>query len=118
MVEIINVDTQEKIEKLKLGSALTFEGCNISQESLNNLMNWIKKYTEMKTERVYVISGNTMNTIYNLTGNNAYPDDLHIVCIDLDDMVDFNKIIIPRFSVGGRWLDDVINNNLMREGKK
>ena len=54
-----------------------------------------------------------MNTIYNLTKVNMYPDDLNIVCVDLNDMKEPDKITLPRFDVGGRWLDDVIENNLM-----
>jgi hypothetical protein len=27
-------------------------------------------------------------------------------------------IVIPRFEVGGRWFDDVVDNNRMREESK
>ena len=32
-------------------------------------------------------------------------------------MEDFNKIIMPRFDVGGRWMDDIYDNNVRRESR-
>ena len=49
-----------------------------------------------------------MNDKYNLTDNNAYKEDLTIVSV-----IDINplKIALKRFSVGGRWFDDIVDNN-------
>ena len=33
----------------------------------------------------------------------------------LDDIEDPTKIAIPRFQVGGRWFDDIVDNNRRRE---
>ena len=82
------VTTEEQIKKL--GSALTWEGLKVDEEK----------------RKIYVISGKLMNRLYNA----GYPDDLNIVCVDLYDLEDFNKIVLRRFSVGARWLDDVISN--------
>jgi hypothetical protein len=53
-----------------------------------------------------------MNEQYGLTGNNAYPKHVNIVSvIDIDQM----KVAIPRFSIGARWFDDIVDNNAHRE---
>ena len=56
-----------------------------------------------------------MNEKYHLTGDNAYKDELTILCIKQEDLSNVKGIIIPRFEIGGRWLDDVIENNISRE---
>ena len=96
-----------------LGSALTLEGLN--EDSIGDFLDWIKKYTPMKNEIAYVIKGKTMNSVYGLTGDNSYPDDLTIVSVKLEDMEDSSKIIIPRFQIGAKWFDDIVANNQTRE---
>lgn len=98
------VTTEEQIKKL--GSALTWEGLKVDEENINALFNWIEEFTPVLQRKIYVISGKLMNDLYNAD----YPDDLNIVCVDLNDMEDFNKIVLRRFSVGARWLDDIISN--------
>ena len=49
-----------------------------------------------------------------LPGNNRYPDDLNIVSIT---NINQAKIAIPRFQVGGRWFDDIVNNLKSRKDK-
>lgn len=56
-----------------------------------------------------------MNDNYNLTGSNAYPNNLTLISIKTDDIKNLNAIIIPRFEVGGRWFDDIVDNNARRE---
>ncbi len=104
----------KNLEELKaLGSALTMEG--LIDEAIPDFLDWIKKYTPILKEDVYITKGATMNKVLNLTGDNAYLDDLTIVSVRLEDMQNPNAVILPRFAVGARWLDDIINNNLMRE---
>lgn len=110
-MEIIRLTDLNELNAL--GSALTIEG--LSEESIPDFMDWVKKYTPMKKEIAYVIKGKTMNCIYNLTGNNAYPNDCTIVSIKLEDMKNSGAIVIPRFEIGGRWFDDIVNNNSMRD---
>ena len=99
-----------------LGSALTLEG--LAEESIPDFINWVKEYTPMRNETAYIIKGKTMNDIYRLTGDNAYPDDCTIVSIKLEDMEDSMKVVIPRFQIGARWFDDIVGNNEMRERAK
>lgn len=69
----------------------------------------------MKHEIFYKISGKVMNEYYGLTGDNAYPDALTICSMKLADIENVGAIIIPRFQIGGRWFNDVVDNNARRE---
>jgi hypothetical protein len=47
-----------------------------------------------------------------LSGDNAYHNNLNIVSVtNINPM----PIALARFEVGGRWFDDVVDNNAMRE---
>lgn len=111
MTDIIYV--KDKLEIEALGSALTLEG--LAESSIDEYLDWIEEHTKLKTRKAYVIRGKLMNDLYKLTGDNAYPDSLTIVAVDLDDIEDVNKIVLPRFEINARWLDDIIENNLERE---
>ncbi len=110
-MEIVNYNTTEVLNEL--GSALTIEG--LREDSYQEFLDWIKQFTPLKSERVYVINGNDMNKICNLTGDNAYNNDIHIVSVKLEDMEDFSAVLIPRFQINARWLDDIVWNNAQRE---
>lgn len=113
------VTNKEQLDELYNSSALTLIGLENSDESINQFIDWIKKYSEVSNPlNVYIISGSTMNKQYNLTGNNRYNDDLTIVSIKNQDIKQLMRIVIPRFEIGGRWFDDIVNNNAWREEEK
>ena len=58
--------------------------------------------------------GKVMNDFYDLSGNNRYPDDSHIVSV-ID--IDLCKVTFKRFEIGGRWFDDIVDNNASREAE-
>lgn len=106
------VTTKAELNHLYNSSALTLEG--LAEESIPDFVNWLEENTTFTTDNldVFVISGKVMNDEYLLYGDNAYPDDLTIVSvIDIDMM----KVTIPRFSIGARWFDDIVDNNKMRQ---
>lgn len=109
---IENVTTKEQLDKLYNNSAFTIEG--LVEESIVDLIAWLEENTTFTTDEpvVYVIKGNVMNEMYNLHGDNAYPNDLTIISV-ID--IDLLKIVTKRFLVGGRWFDDVVDNNVRRE---
>ena len=117
-MNIINVTTREQLNALYNQSALTWEGLSSDEENLNAVRNWLKEHEgilENTEPTFHIITGEFMNTQYELTGSNAYPEDCTIVSVtDIDQMV----IVIPRFEVGGRWFDDIVDNNAMREESK
>lgn len=95
----------------QLGAALTFEGLALSEASLNGLYDWLEDLTPVSQHVVYYVTGADMNKWYGLNGSDVeYPDDLNIVMIDLNDMHNPEKLILARFAVGGKWLNDVIDN--------
>lgn len=97
-------------------SSLTFEGVYIKEVHLYR--DFFKKVTEVdETKPAYVISGKLMNDYYGLTGTNAYPNNTNILVFKLNTFKDVMKIAIPRFQIGGRWFDDIVENNARREGK-
>ena len=96
-----------------LGSALTLEG--LSEDSIPDFFDWIEQYTPILNKVAYIVKGKTMNRIYGLTGTNAYPDDCTIVSVKLEDMSNYSAIIFPRFQIGARWFDDIVENNARRE---
>ena len=110
--EIINVDSKT-LEELVKGSALTFEG--LAESSFDEFLDWVDGIAGLKTRRLYVTKGRLANCEWLLTGDNAYRNDLNIVSVKLDDMEDRNKIVMARFQVGARWMDDIHDNNIMRE---
>ena len=105
---IENVNTKAQLEKLYNNSAFTIEG--LAEDSIPDLIEWLEANTDFTTENpiVYVTKGKVMNTEYNLIDNNAYKEDLTIVSvIDINSL----KVALKRFSVGGRWFDDIVDNN-------
>ena len=109
--------SDEELDELYDGDALTIEG--LATKSIPDLLCWIKQYTPLSANCVvYIIKGKTLNHFCGNTGDNAYPDDVNIVCIKLSDIKDFIKIAVPRFTIGGRWFTDVVDNNRRREREK
>ena len=117
-MEKITVNTKAQLDELEKGSALAFIGCINTDENIQSYFDWIRKYSAVKQERVYIISGWVMNNAYGLTGTNAYKDELTILSIKLEDIENVAAITLPRFDVGGRWFDDIVDNNRRREEEK
>ena len=110
--------TDDDLQMLYDDNALTFEGTVIDDDNLGFLVKWFDQHNcHMKKNDFYVVSGELMNTHYGLTGSNAYPNDCNILCVKLVDLDNVGGIILPRFQIGGRWFNDVVDNNLYREGK-
>lgn len=116
-MNIINITTNEQLNALYNQSALTWEGLSSDEENLNAVKNWLKEHGAIidVEPTFHIISGEFMNEQYDLSGDNAYPEDCTIVSVtDINQMA----IVIPRFEVGGRWFDDIVDNNAMREESK
>lgn len=109
---IENVTTKAQLDKLYNNSAFTIEG--LVEDSIPDLIAWLEENTTFTTNEpiVYITKGDTMNKMYELHGDNAYDNDLTIVSVIDIDLV---KVALKRFSVGGRWFDDIVDNNIRRK---
>lgn len=105
---IENVTTKVQLDKLYNNSAFTIEG--LAEESIGDMIAWLEENTTFTTDEpmVYITKGNVMNNMYGLFGDNAYDNDLTIVSVI---GIDLMKVALKRFSVGGRWFDDIVDNN-------
>jgi len=112
----IKVTTKAQLDALYDDWSLTVEGLDPAEKNLKELLDWVKEFTPLKREDVYVIAGAVMNREYGLTGTNAYPDEnCTLVCVKLADMERPNAVAVPRFQIGGRWFTDIVDNNARRE---
>ena len=113
-MNIINVTTKKQLDALYNQSALTWEGLSSDEANLGAVRNWLEEHGALTNVEpdFHIISGEFMNEQYGLSGDNAYPEDCTIVSVtDINQMA----ITIPRFEVGGRWFDDIVDNNARRE---
>ena len=113
-MNIIPVTTTLQLDTLYNESALTWEGWSSDEKSLNAIREWLKKHealTHVEPD-FHIIKGKFMNEQYGLSGDNAYPEDCTLVSVtDINQM----KIALQRFEVGGRWFDDIVDNNTRRK---
>lgn len=114
---VVKVTDKDMLDKLYEDSALTIEG--LSEESIPDFLDWINETAKTEDNvNVYITKGKVMNNVYGLTKDNAYPDDCTIVSVMLSDIENANTLIMRRFNVGGRWFDDIVDNNLSREHRE
>lgn len=108
---IENVTTKGQLDILYKNSAFTIEG--LSEDSIPDLIAWLEENTTFTTDEpvVYITKGSVMNDMYGLYDNNAYNNDLTIISVV---GIDLMKVALKRFSVGGRWFDDIVDNNARR----
>lgn len=117
MWNLIEYDDQATLAMLAEGSALTWEGMSVNSGNLDAIVQALQAGNLLTnpTQPVdfYVIKGADMNRIDGLTGDNAYPNDLNILSISLDQLTD--GVVMWRFQVDARWMDDIRDNNARRE---
>lgn len=109
----IYVTDENELDIFYEDNALTF--IDVIEDEIPLYLDFIKQYTPLKKEDVYVFNGKLMNDKYQLTGDNRYFDNLTFICIKLEDIENVGKFAIPRFQIGGRWFNDVVDNNTRRE---
>ena len=109
----------EKLDEFYNDSSLTFEGCTTDKENLDYLYNWLKELNAIKGTLlpIYTYKGSLMNEKYGLTGSNAYPNDLNFITVKLSDINFTNELVFKRFELGGRWFDDIVDNNKHRQDR-
>jgi len=106
---MVNFETMEQ------GSWYTITGCG------GDLSEWKNGYQELLDKQSIGtiqqwadFTGAEMNVHYHLTGDNAYPDDLHFLAFPLDGL-DVGKLAMFKLRMEDRWFDDIVSNNARRE---
>lgn len=103
---------EDKIKELANDSAFTWEGMRYTKDSLQQIVEDLKANTDITLPvHFYIFDGRTMNRLYGLTQENAYPDNLKFVSIDLDNWSSLNRLPKYKQEVKARWLDDIVSNN-------
>ena len=95
-------------------SMFTFEGIDIkSKEGKASLKEMEKLFRKTGFEGKdlvgYHFTGEVMNRLCGLTGDNAYPDDLTFLVIP-----DYYNPMV-KLECGARWFDDIIANNRIKQ---
>ena len=110
--------TDDDLVNLEKGSAFTFEGLMSDDKNLNDLVDFFNEKTNVKIPmKIYHATGEKVNALYGLTGRNAYPDDLDIVLLPLDNWNELGNLPMIKIQIGARWFDDIVDNNRMRQEK-
>ena len=110
--------TDDDLVNLEKGSAFTFEGLTSDDKNLNDLVDFFNEKTNIKIPmKIYHTTGEKVNTFYGLTGRNAYPNDLDIVLLPLDNWNELGDLPMIKIQIGARWFDDIVDNNRMRQEK-
>lgn len=86
------------------------------EKSCQVLANILGSNYDIKTPvEIYIIYGKDMNKIYDLYGDNAYPDDIHHVIIPLDTLKNRKDIVSAKYKINARYFNDIVDNNEYRE---
>lgn len=117
-MNIIKVTEKEQLDMLYNDSACTLEG--LLESSIRDMLEAMLDRGFIKDGNlnvdVYSIKGCVMNDMYGLTGDNAYQDDITIICVPLKFMKNiFEFAVTMRIEYGYRWFDDIVDNNARRE---
>ena len=108
--------TDDDLVNLEKGSAFTFEGLMSDDKNLNDLVDFFNEKTNIKIPmKIYHATGEKVNNLYGLTGRNAYPNDLDIVLLPLDNWNELGDLPMIKIQIGARWFDDIVDNNRMRQ---
>lgn len=107
--------TEKDIQRLYDGDAWTWEGMTTDDDNLQAIVNWFKEEgCPLRTEEFWLTTGKQMSKFCGLTDTNAYPDDLSILSIELENITDVQKLFLKKFEVGARWFSDIVDNNRHR----
>lgn len=112
-MKFITLENSDKFNEFYEKSALTFVG--MIPEEAQLYVDYFKENNVTVNEEIdgYIYTGKMMNEKYHLTGENAYPEDLHILTIPTEA---FDPgVCTVRFGLAGRWFDDIVDNKKARE---
>ncbi|MBR4377315.1 MAG: hypothetical protein IKP50_00295 [Bacilli bacterium] len=115
IITVRESEANEMLDNFFENGVFTFEGLDLStKEKVKDFtVNFEKIARETgftgDTLVAYKVTGEMMNRRYELTGENAYADDINIICIPGYYNSDM------KLKMGARWFDDVCCSNAIRE---
>ena len=108
--------TKSDFDKFYRGNDFTLEGITTDEASCQMIANFLANRFEVNTPiEIFAIKGKDMNKVYDLYGDNAYPDTLSIMVIPLDTIKDNKDIVSAKSAIKARYFNDVVDNNEYRE---
>lgn len=108
--EITAEDAVSEFKKLYDDWAATIEG--LTADSVDDWIGFVEENGGLKEDTEIIhFTGADMNTVFKLTGNNAYPDDLNSYAICCKHIESVDKLALPMRQVGMRWFTDIVDNN-------
>lgn len=115
-MNFITLETTDKFDDFYKGSALTIAG--MLPEEAQLYVDYFKENDVDVDEAIdgYIYTGKQINEKYHLTGENAYPVDIHFLTIPLKAFK--TNVALLRMGIGGRWFDDIIDNKVRTEHEK
>lgn len=119
-MKIVLIEADEaKIRELEQVSAMTWEGMYLDQENLDGIAALFiqKQLVKAETDEItgYAWYGHTMNSLYDLHGENRYPDNLPFLSFENDSFNGEGNLTVFKLEYGARWLDDIVGNNRLNE---
>jgi hypothetical protein len=108
----ILIDTKAQFDEMYKGSYYTIVGCDNVQEYEDAYKQMLRDAGLPEPIRWVSFTGQSMNAIYQLIGEDAYPDDLNFLAFSLNGMgSNGGKLALFRLQNGDSWFDDIVDNN-------
>lgn len=86
-------------------------GMDTSENSLEDLTQYLVKTLDAQLPIDYIVwSGDIMNALLNISGEDAYPEDCSFVAVNLNDFSKSYKIYQVKAETGAKQLKNIINN--------
>lgn len=96
-------------------SMLTFPGIASTTNNYEAICDFLEECDALPSQGVpefYIFEGKDMNDCFKLSGDNAYQDDVSFIAVDnISPMM----VAVSRLRVGGRWFDDIADNDVRHE---
>lgn len=112
---MIELTDETQLDEFYQGSYYTITGAG------GDLSEWEDGYKELlekdkigTPKAFYSFTGDMVNHKYGLTGDNAFPIDLHFISFPLEGL-DTGKLAMFKITMGDRWFDDIIDNSRERK---
>lgn len=118
--KLYQVTDKENIDKMSRMGTVAFENYRLSEKNLISIcaiarLNDAQPLRPDGKYELFVITGQTMNNCYHLTGDNAYDDEVKIICLPANNITNSIMLSFELAKVGGRLLSVILKRNARHE---